>query len=91
MARNAVFFSISNGEDRALVFHGTGKTLIDAWDTAAQCVEQFSTRTNYNMKWVKVDIVSASSQVSKSEVEELLKTSAPGNFRYGLAFDESFD
>lgn len=90
VAQNVVFLSISNGFDRALVFHATGRTLTAAWSTVTNDVEQFSAETGYDLKWVKADIVCASAPVSKTQIEELLARSVPGCFRYGLAFDKGF-
>lgn len=86
-AKYAVFLSLCDKENMASVYHGTGKTLIDAWNAAALKSAQFTE----DICWAKADIVSASETISSASLNDSLAQSASNCFRFGLAFDEDFE
>lgn len=86
-AQYVVFLSLCDKENMASVYHGTGKTLVDAWNTAIQEAAQYK----FDICWAKTDIVSASELISSDSLDSSLAQSASNSFRFGLAFDENFE
>lgn len=86
-AKYAVFLSLCDKENMASVYHGTGKTLVDAWNSAILESGQYTA----DICWAKADIVSASEVISSDSLDSSLAQSASNSFRFGLAFDENFE
>lgn len=91
IAKNVVFLSVSNGQERATVFHGSGSTLEQAWDNAAGKTLQYMAANDLEPYWVKADVVCATDTITKDELNSFLAQSLSGNFRFGLAFDPNFN
>lgn len=89
-AGNVVFFSVTDGNSRAKVIHGTGETLQSAWNKAVQNTDKWLSKNTVNPYWVKVDIVSESTTVTKAELKEKLLDAPTQSFFEGLAFDSRF-
>ena len=89
-AGNAVFFSICDGTERASVYTGTGATVDDAWDSAVSQTDRALKKSGLDPKWVKVDVVYLSETVPADELTRAVKSSRQEFFRYGAAFDGSF-
>ena len=87
---NAVFFSICDGTERASVYTGTGATVDDAWDSAVSQTDRALKKSGLDPKWVKVDVVYLSETVPADELTRAVKSSRQEFFRYGAAFDGSF-
>lgn len=87
-AGNVVFLSVSDGSERAKVFTGTGKTLSDAWDSAAQKASKGIGETE--PRWLRADVVCETWPMNAlQELEEIKATPAGFDFN-GLAFDIGF-
>lgn len=84
----AVFFSLYDGDKRAAVHSGTGKTLEDAWDNAVQAAAKAQ---RGEPVWVKADVVYLSETIPASELAKSLQEAEPGFFRYGAALDRGFE
>lgn len=89
-AGNAVFFSVCDTLKRAHVYSGTGVSLEEAWETAAGKAEEAIGENGCAPVWVKADIVYISEEITGEELHSELKSSRPGFFRYGMAFDSSY-
>lgn len=86
----AVFLSVCNTAERASVFCGTGADLRSAWGNADTQVMEFLSNSNYAPVWVKADVVYTSKVLDAGELSEEVKGSLSGFFRYGIAFDRSY-
>ena len=65
-----VFISICNAKERARVFSGTDKKLSDAWKKADNKVQQFLKNNDYDVVWVKVDIIYTSLNITSKELSQ---------------------
>ena len=86
----AVFFSVSDGIERAEVCHGIGATLDAAWEDAVGEGEKMMRKSRIFPKWVKADLVYDCRVLSAGELEREIFKSAPSSLRYGLAMDKEF-
>jgi len=84
-----VFLSVSDGSERAKVFTGTGKTLSDAWDSAAKKAVKGLDKTE--PRWLSADVVSESWATTPEAIWEELDDTASGFDFNGLAFDAKFE
>lgn len=83
------FLSISDGETRAVVFWGVGKTARDAWLAAEErCLSR--TDVSYEVKWLKADLLSQVKLVSPDELSALMAADGDGYFPYGLSLDQGY-
>lgn len=89
-AGHAVFISVCNTEERASVFCGTGKDLRAAWKDAEAQTEKFLKKGNYDPVWVKVDVAESSDTLQTEELVREVKRARHEFYRYGIAFDRSF-
>lgn len=87
---NAVFISVCDGTARASVYTGTGPAVDDAWDNAVSQADKALKKSGLNPKWVKADVVYLSETVPAGEVTRAVGSSRHEFFRYGAAFDSSF-
>ena len=85
-----LFFSISNGTQRARVFHVSGATFEDAWNAGllslAQ-VQQPSKDQPPARLWLRVERAINITSLSWAHFQERLKRHKRNYFRHGLAFD----
>ena len=87
----AVFLSVCDSTERARVFTGTGKGLEAAWNDAERLAVAFMTKNDYNLLWVKADIVDSSELVEKTRMNNYTEETVFQNFfRKGIAFDPNF-
>ncbi|MCL1816428.1 MAG: glycosyl hydrolase family 88 [Clostridiales bacterium] len=87
-----VFLSLCNGEERALVVKGKGKTLKAAFKDAATKAEKIVAEKEYHVQWVKADIVSSAERIPTVDLnKELVECYYPYFFRKGIAFDWGFN
>lgn len=89
-AGHIVFLSVSNGTARAKVWIGTGKTLDLAWKNAEKQANKVLRHSGMKPIWVKADVVQSTSTVSADDLAYALQEVESGYFRYGVAFDPSF-
>jgi len=88
-----VFFSVCDGESRALVYCGRGTTIQNAWDLALdQMKEELLKKQNYKPIWLKVDFVDQIQTIKTADLNYRLREHSFAYFyRKGLAFDENFE
>lgn len=88
---NAVFISICNSMEKAIVFRATGDTLDSAFNQVKQFVIDFlHMNKKFDPYWVKLDIVKVCEEVNGAGVSELIKECSSGYNIAGLSFDEEF-
>lgn len=88
---NVVFLSVCSGEERAKVFTGTGVDRKAAWLSAYDQAKSFIENENYNAIWLKADLMSEAKTYDTVEFSTELHHYRPEFFRYGIAFDKSFE
>lgn len=88
---NVVFLSVCSGEERAKVFTGTGVDRKAAWLSAYNQTKSFIENENYNAIWLKADLMSEAKTYDTVEFSTELHHYRPEFFRYGIAFDKSFE
>ena len=86
----AVFFSVSDGDSRAIVRHGTGHTLNAAWNKATEQIQSAMNEKNLTGKWIKVDIVSESKKISFDDFSREIREAGVCLYRRGVSFDAHF-
>ncbi len=87
---NAVFLSVTDSDSRAHVFHGSGKTLEDAWNAADAAAQEGLAAGGLDPIWVKADVLFYSERVPADKLSQRLENSKNKSCRYGLSLDESF-
>lgn len=90
-AGHAVFMSISDRTQRAVVCSGTGQTLEDAWKAADKAAAAEVKTRKLEPKWVKADVVYLSETIAMEELQEALLSTTNCFLRYGAAFDTGFE
>lgn len=90
-AGHAVFFSVCDGNAPADVYHGTGQTIDEAWETAVSNAEGALKKSGTEPKWVKTDVVYIAGEISDEDLREALNYSEVGFLTYGAAFDPLFE
>ena len=86
-----VFFSVTDGSERAMVLSGAGSTVSAAWDTAAEKVRAWAQTSGGTVRWIKADVVNHVEKIDSSELPEKIGGVRQGYFRQGIAFDEGFE
>lgn len=87
---HAVFFSVCDGTVRASVYKGTGTDLSSAWEAAVTTAAAALQKNGLEPLWVKADIVYVSELVSMEELQKAVYRSRHEFFRYGVAFDSTY-
>jgi len=86
-----VFFSVSDGTNKASVRSARGKTLEDAWEKAAVKANGVLGHDQSEPAWIKVDIVDSCETVTGEQVVQDLLQSPECSYRKGLSFDKEFE
>lgn len=87
-AGHAVLFSVSDGEQRAFVWFGTGEDLSSAWAVA---VERVANSIDIEPVWVKADIVVSSTAITESMLQHEMASELNGFYFGGLSLDKQFE
>lgn len=87
----AVFLSVCDTTQRASVYTGTGPDPFSAWEDADGKTEAALRKSGLEPVWLKADVVYLSEAVSMEELGSAVKSARSEFFRYGVAFDESYD
>lgn len=86
-----VFLSYSNGNYLPTVRHAVGKNISDAWDDIDNQIEQAIQDSEFQVKYLKCDIVSETNETSFEQLREEIANNYSGRCHYGIAFDKKFD
>lgn len=86
-----VFFSVSDGTQRAEVRHGSGSTLAAAFDAAAQSTAEMLGENGTFPRWVKVDVVREAVPATLQEIGAELRETRPEFYHKGIAFDPDWN
>ncbi len=86
LSKNIVIISISNMEKQATVKFGLGNSLNSAFSNAKSEISKFIQDNDYNVEWVKLDIVD---YISSNFQYELESVNSAYNYRKGIFFEDS--
>jgi hypothetical protein len=86
-----LFFSYSDGDERADVAIGRGASFEAAWQEGLQAVGHFRKRRSGTRQWLRVDWPTRVETSTWDGVRQLLSDTKRNYFRFGLALDEGFD
>ena len=86
-----VFISISDGNERAQVFTGTGKSVLAAWEDADEKAMDYVSANALDPRWVKADLLSQARLLKEDRLSVNIANWRNEFFRWGVAFDRNFD
>ncbi|WP_231756880.1 hypothetical protein [Microbulbifer elongatus] len=82
-----LFFSVSDGEQRAKVCHGSAADIDALWLTLANQARKLAKSAKMTPTWFRVDWVTQREAITWATLNERFKNTKRGYFRYGLALD----
>lgn len=87
----AVFVSVCDGAQRASVYTGTGANLTLAWEAAVEGADKALRKSGLEPLWVKADVLYTTRPITMDELKKVTASVQDEFFRYGAAFDASFE
>lgn len=90
-ASATVFLSVCDTTQRASVFHSSGESLDEAWNSAAALAREFISDNRYDAVWIKADVVNKTETLPTENLPNLVQTIYDEFFRRGIAFDSGFE
>ncbi|MEZ2298030.1 Mur ligase family protein [Variovorax sp. RCC_210] len=85
-----LFFSVSDGSQRAHVVHARAADFETAWREGAERVEQWVRERGIVSPWLRIDWVEGASPMDWAQFKTQLTAVKRNYFRLGLAFDKDF-
>lgn len=85
-----LFFSVSDGTERARVVTGTGRTLDDAWAMGTRLLRERMQADQLSGKWIRLDWVDRARFTTWAEIDGVLAHTKRNYFRWGIALDRQF-
>lgn len=85
-----LFFSISDGSQRAEVVTATGVTVDEAWTSGVDTLKRRMHTKDLEGRWLRIDWVETVEQSSWDELRKRLANTKRNYFRIGIALDENF-
>lgn len=86
-----LFFSLTDGSERATVHTTTGPTLDVAWESGALLLGDAIADRPHLARWLRIDWVDAVQPVTWGELRQQLETIKRNYFRLGIALDPRFE
>lgn len=86
-----LFFSVSDGSQRAHVVHARADDFETAWREGAVLVERWVRERGIVSPWLRIDWVEGASPMDWTQFKTQLTAVKRNYFRLGLAFDQDFD
>ncbi len=87
----AVFFSVGSPKKRAVVRVGKGESIEEAWNAAAEKMVWFLKNNDFEVRFVKADMVDQGQWFPLEMVNDILANATKNFWRCGIAFDENFN
>lgn len=84
-----LFFSISDGEQRAQVVNVTADTIETAWEKGAKEIQALAKKQKIQPCWLRVDWVKEVKEYTWQGMKQLLNQTKRNYFRYGIALDSN--
>lgn len=89
--RNVLFFSLSDGQERAHVSIARGESFEQAWQEGERALKKWAKQQSREPVWLRVDSVCQPEELSWAELKEKLDKTKRNYFRFGIAFDPQFN
>lgn len=86
-----LFFSCSDGEERASVTIARGSSFEAAWQTGMDAVQAIQRRQSGRHRWLRVDWPTALEASTWAELRDVLENTKRNYFRLGIALDDRFE
>ena len=86
-----LFFSISDGEQRAHVVNTSADTLEQAWEKGADAAQALAKQLDMQPCWLRVDWVNEVKEYTWQSLKQLMAQTKRNYFRYGLALDNQLE
>ena len=86
-----LFFSVSDGSQRAHVVHARAADFETAWHEGAEAVERWVRDCGIVSPWLRIDWVEGASPLDWAQFKAQLAGVKRNYFRLGLAFDQHFE
>jgi UDP-N-acetylmuramyl pentapeptide synthase len=86
-----LFFSVTDGEQRAHVVHTRAAELETAWREGAEIIERWVHEHGVATPWLRIDWVEGASPLDWAQLKHQLAGVKRNYFRLGLAFDQNFE
>lgn len=86
-----LFFSLSDGSQRAHVVHASAAEFDTAWREGAEAAEQWVRDHGIAAPWLRIDWVEGASPMDWAQFKAQLAAVKRNYFRLGLAFDKNFE
>lgn len=87
----AVFFSASDGRERACVVHAVAPDLDTAWREGVVRLQRQLARRKLAVEWLRIDWVTAVETTTWAALHQRLAATRRNYFRYGIAFDAGLE
>ncbi|MBN9070179.1 MAG: UDP-N-acetylmuramoyl-tripeptide--D-alanyl-D-alanine ligase [Rhizobiales bacterium] len=85
-----LFFSASDGKNRATVVHAVARTFDEAWRKGLAALRDLFEKRRGRPRWVRIDWVEKVTPSNWRDVRALLSATKRNYFRFGLALDADF-
>lgn len=85
-----LFFSVSDGDERAKVIHVSATSFEAAWKEGVSQLRKVMLKHKLEGKWLRVDWITGVEELTWKDLGYRLKGCKRNYFRYGLALDEKF-
>ncbi|MNH96198.1 hypothetical protein D3C73_488620 [compost metagenome] len=86
-----LFFSCSDGEERASVSIARGSSFDQAWQTGMEAVLTIQRRQSGRHRWLRVDWPTALEASTWAELRDVLNDTKRNYFRLGISLDDRFE
>jgi UDP-N-acetylmuramyl pentapeptide synthase len=86
-----LFFSVSDGSQRAHVVHARAAEFETAWREGAETVARWVCENGIASPWLRIDWVEGASPIDWAQFKAQLAAVKRNYFRLGLAFDKDFE
>lgn len=85
-----LFFSLSDGKDRAKIVRSKGGSFQQAWLDGSVLCQKVASQNKMDVYWLRVDWVTGVQTVSLEEIGNIWSTRKRDGLQYGVALDADF-